>query len=191
MQSGLCGLFPQVFSDIAAVPWLLVINMYTFKLICGYGDTSFFASGFQLLLIGVAACNLGLARRQDISTFFQRYWMVVAFIGAWCFLPGTHGMLMMIEPNDLWERERFIVLEALLVVGWLVAGADMVDPKIFDSDDLTWLSDWASLIFLSQQAIFIASPEASWWVFIGLVPTIWMFRKIAGITSARQLYSSQ
>lgn len=177
--------FPHVFSDQSAVAWLLVINMYTFKLVCGYGELAIFSSGFQLLLIGLTAGDLGLSRRQWASTLFQRYWMVVAFIGSWCFLPGTHGMLMLVEPGDFLERQRFILLEALLVVGWLVAGADMVDPKIFDADDLTWLSDWASLLFLSYQAVLIIAPDNVWLVFIGMMPVVLVFRKIAGLSSTK------
>lgn len=179
--------FPQVCVDTSHVTWLLLVNMYTFKLICGYGETAFFSSGFQLLLIGLSAGLLGLSWRQEVSTMVQRYWMVVAFIGAWCFLPGTHGMLIVVEPEDVLVRHRFILLEILLVVGWLVAGAEMVDPKIFEADNLVWLSDWASLLFLSHQAVLIVAPQVSWPVFIALMPASWIFRKaIGGFSSSEQ-----
>lgn len=171
---------PYYFSDGGVIAWLLLANMYTFKFVCGYGETAFFSSGFQLLLIGLTASNLGLSKREQVSICFRRYWMVVVFLCAWCFTPGTHGWLMMTEPKDLWTRERFILLEVLLVVGWLVSGADWVDPKIFEADDLMWISDWASLLFLLHQALLISVPQACWLVFVGLMPASWIFRRIAG-----------
>lgn len=185
----ICWIFPYLFNDMSTIAWLLLVNMYTFKFVCGYSVTSYFSSGFQLMLVGLTAGRFGLSWRQEISTCVQRYWMAIAFLGAWCFLPGTHGMFMLFEPQDLLARQKFILLEAILVICWLVSGADMVDPKIFEVDELTWFSDWASLVFLLQQAVLIIIPDGNWLVFLGLMPVVLTFRKITGLSSVPQVQS--
>mmetsp|Transcript_158190 Transcript_158190/g.484655 ORF Transcript_158190/g.484655 Transcript_158190/m.484655 type:complete len:427 (+) Transcript_158190:66-1346(+) len=175
-----CGLwivlaFPRLFKSRGAVAWLLLANLYIHRLACGYGPGTFLLSGFYLMLVAVTAVHLGLAYRQRVGQLVHRYWMVVVFALRFCCTPGLHGALISHPPPDLYDRQRYILVEALLVVAWLTAGQHMVDPAIFTHDGLGWVNMWALAVF----PVFLGTEwlvpwPLSWLVLLGMGPLCWL-----------------
>mmetsp|Transcript_130729 Transcript_130729/g.279591 ORF Transcript_130729/g.279591 Transcript_130729/m.279591 type:complete len:442 (-) Transcript_130729:77-1402(-) len=164
LQTCLAGLWivycwPKLFKDKTLMAWALIVNLYIHRLVVGYGTPDLPFHGFSLFLVALTACELGMAGRKRLGGLVVRYWMVGCFLLAFLWTPGLHGDLMQQPPRDLYQRERYILIEAVFVVGWLTAGQYMVDVKIFTVDKLTWVTDSALVAFLVHQSVIWVFPR--------------------------------
>lgn len=139
--------FPLFFKDYGVVTWLLLANLYVHRLVFGYGPADFPFSGFYLVMVAVTAYHLGLSHRRQLGHLVHRYWMVVTFGICFFSTPGLRGSLNLHPPEDWYERERYILVEAVFIIAWLTGGEHMVDPAIITDDRLGWVHLWAMVVF--------------------------------------------
>jgi len=170
---------PPRFANRAVVAWLLLANFYVHRLYYGYGSMGVPFHGFHLVMVALTAHEFGLSQCRRIGRLAHRYWMLVCFLCAFLWTPGMHGSLGIQPPDDIILRGRFVVIEAVLVVGWLCAGQDLVDPKIFSEDKLHWVNEWALLAFLAHQAVhWVVKSPINWCVLLALGPLCWLGRRL-------------
>lgn len=169
--------FARLSSNRGAAVWLLLVNFYGFRLARGYGSADLPFHGFYLMMVALTAQYLGLSYRQQIGKLVHRYWMVVCFALAFLWTPGMRGPLMTQPPEDLYTRERHILIEAVCIISWLTAGQHMVDPKIFAEDKLSWVNEWALVAFLVHRGMDWLFPwPLPWIILIALGPACWLCR---------------
>jgi len=184
LQACLCGLWivgivPKLFWDLSCMTWMLLANLYLHRVIYAYGFPDLPFHGFYLLLVALVAHEFGLALRAQIGKILQRYWMVVCFMLAFFSTPGLHGPLLEVPPPQEYVKERYMIIEPIIVVAWLTFGDRMVDPKIFTEDRLMWVNDWALISFLVHKAVFWAFNLPTGWVCILIVgPICWFCRRL-------------
>lgn len=180
LQSTCSGLFlllafPAVSrGNQSYLAWLLLLNLYLHRLLLGYGPADFAFGGFYLVMLAMTAQYLGLAGRRQLGLLLHRYWMVLVFLLCFCATPGMHGSLRNQPPENLYDAERYILVEALIVVAWLVAGQHMVDKAIVTEDGFGWIHLWAVVAFLLMQGAHWLFPRPfGWLVLLAIAPMCW------------------
>uniref|UniRef100_A0A7S4QA49 Uncharacterized protein n=1 Tax=Alexandrium monilatum TaxID=311494 RepID=A0A7S4QA49_9DINO len=169
---------PRFFKNTGVVAWALLANLYMHRLVWGYGRGGFFFDGVYYVMIALTAYHLGLSRRRQLGKLVHRYWMVVFFLLRFCCAPGLHGALGLQPPEDRYDRERFILVEALFLISWLTAGQHMADPAIFADDQLGWVNMWALTAFPTVVgAKWLIPWPLSWMLLVALGPACWLCQR--------------
>eukprot|EP00747_Dinoflagellata_sp_TGD_P163809 gnl/TRDRNA2_/TRDRNA2_182905_c0_seq1.p1 gnl/TRDRNA2_/TRDRNA2_182905_c0~~gnl/TRDRNA2_/TRDRNA2_182905_c0_seq1.p1 ORF type:complete len:453 (-),score=75.73 gnl/TRDRNA2_/TRDRNA2_182905_c0_seq1:44-1402(-) len=173
----IAAVFPCLFSDYSCLAWLLLLNTYLFRFDMSTGEFPF--HNFNLMLVGLAVYYLGLKHRCFIGKYVVRYWMAVCFTCAFMWKPGRYGEISGLLFADTYEKSSFVVLEAICVISWLTAAEIMFDENIFAHDQLSWVNQWALLVFLLNQAVhWLLSEWAAWCFLLGLAPICYyLFKK--------------
>jgi len=148
--------YMRFFPDRSLMPWILIINFYghlvLFDADLGISRSVHFFHGLYLVMVALAALHLGLHRRRQLGKLVLRYWMVVAFVLGFLWPPGlVVGNLE--PPRGFSMHGRYVLLEAIIVSGWLCAGQLLFDTKIYTQDKLAWVNDWALMAFITHRAV--------------------------------------
>lgn len=160
---------PKIFKRPTLTAWGVLLNTYSHRLLFYRAKDERPFHGLDLMMIALTCYYLGLHHRKTIGEYVIRYWFVIIFLCSLLWPPGAHGRLDENPPTDISVRVRVNLLEAILVICWLVAGERLVHKEIFTEDKLDFLNDWALVVFLVHKAVHIMVPEPVNWVILFLL----------------------
>jgi len=168
---------PKLLDKPYLTGWLVIANTYFFRILFYRSEDERPFHALDLMTIALTVYELGLLRRRTIGRYVVRYWFLIGLVCTLIWVPGTYGRLDMDPPHEFAIRARFHLIEAILVICWLVAGERFVSNKIFTEDRMGFLNDWSLLVFLVHKAIHIAVPSPlNWAILVGLAPACYYWR---------------
>lgn len=134
--------------------------------------------GFDLFTIGLTAGTLGIKGRATMRKWLSRYYVVFFLAMQFLWDPTWDLRLDEHPPQDFVNMFRFKISEFGWIVGFLVCGEIMFDPKIFTEDKMYWVNDWCLLLFLVHKFIHDVVPSPfSWLLGLSFLPLVWMIRR--------------
>eukprot|EP00747_Dinoflagellata_sp_TGD_P191976 gnl/TRDRNA2_/TRDRNA2_56141_c0_seq1.p1 gnl/TRDRNA2_/TRDRNA2_56141_c0~~gnl/TRDRNA2_/TRDRNA2_56141_c0_seq1.p1 ORF type:complete len:467 (+),score=94.64 gnl/TRDRNA2_/TRDRNA2_56141_c0_seq1:88-1488(+) len=168
---------PKIFESTTVVGWLMLFNVYGWRLLCYRGEDERLFHGLDLFMVGMAGYFTGFKWRKQIANLIVRYWFVVFMISALLWPAGAYGRFDEDPPKLIEYRIRVNLVEFIFITVWMVAGDRLFDQKIFAEDKLGFLNEWALLVYLLHKAIHMTIVRPmNWYVIFGLAPLVWVVR---------------
>jgi len=170
--------FPLCFQEVSLISWWLIFNTYSQRILFNRGESA--ASerpfhGLDLTMLGLVCYYFGMKHRRALGDVVVRYWFGVLLLCGLLWLPGYHKRFDQRPEQDISQRTRIEMIEAILIICWLLAGERMVDSRIFSDDKMGFMNYWALVVFLVHKAVHILLPTPwNWIVITGLVPVVWL-----------------
>lgn len=169
--------FPLVTPRLSLVPWAIMLNLYSHRVVEFRGSEARLFNSFDMTMLGLTSFYCGIAGRRVIGKYMTRYYFGVLFLSAVLWPAGTFRRLDEHPTSDPVLRARSTLLEAVWVVLFLTGMERMVEPEIFSEDRMQYLQNWALLLFLVHKAVQLLLPVPwSWLVLVGLLPVCRMMQ---------------
>jgi hypothetical protein len=168
---------PILLRDASLTSWALLINIYSHRALVPIKADERPWHFLDLFMLSMACCYLGIWNRRKMGDYVVRYWFVILILCGVLWPPTVHDRLDMHPPTLTNLRIRYALIEFLLVGSWLVAGDRLWQREIFSVDKLTFLNEWALLVFLVHKAaeLLLGSPD-EWFFIFGLAPALCVAR---------------
>lgn len=169
---------PQFLKDTSIIAWVMYINMFVNRLIIERGRQERPFHALDLTLLGLVCYYLGMKGCRRVGDVLLRYWWLGLMVGCLLWQPGTHGRQDVDPPHDLLSRTRFCIIEAFFVLLWLTVGERVVDARIFQEDQLGFLTEWALVTYMTHQAVHLVCPHPlNWLVLAAFMPACYAWRQ--------------
>jgi len=107
---------PRFTSRPSLVTWAMILNHIGQRCLFPRARDERQSHGFDLMVIGMAACCLGLTHRRTIGKYIARYWFIVLFVLTLFWPLGSHVRYDLTMPDDVVVRVRFECFEAAFLV---------------------------------------------------------------------------